>query len=154
MRLNNEKYLRSHPELKALVALFMRTLLEDKPEKPEIFAAKFFTRPDVKAIVLRVNSPGGSALASEIIWREVNLAKQKKKVVVSMGDYAASGGYYIACQADTIVAPPATVTGSIGVIGLRLNISKLLNKFFYSLIIRLFNFNKYKHIDSFIIFGI
>ena len=55
---------------------------------------------NVKAIVLRVNSPGGSALASEIIWREINLAKQKKKVVVSMGDYAASGGYYIACNAD------------------------------------------------------
>ena len=53
MRLNNEKYLRSHPELKALVSLFMRTLLEDKPEKPEIFAAEFFTRPDVKAIVLK-----------------------------------------------------------------------------------------------------
>ena len=53
MRLNNEKYLRSHPELKALVSLFMRTLLEDKPEKPELFAAEFFTRPDIKEIVLK-----------------------------------------------------------------------------------------------------
>ncbi|MFQ5447680.1 MAG: signal peptide peptidase SppA, partial [Saprospiraceae bacterium] len=70
----------------------------------------------VKAIVLRVNSPGGSALASENIWRELTLAKKAgKKVVVSMGDYAASGGYYISCMADKIVAEPNTLTGSIGV---------------------------------------
>ena len=80
---------------------------------------------NVKAIVLRVNSPGGSALASEIIWREINLAKQKKKVVVSMGDYAASGGYYIACAADSIVANPTTLTGSIGVFGMIPNLQKL-----------------------------
>ncbi|MDG2138759.1 MAG: signal peptide peptidase SppA [Flavobacteriales bacterium] len=73
---------------------------------------------NVKAIVLRVNSPGGSALASDVIWRETTLAKKVKPLVVSMGDYAASGGYYISCAADTIVANPTTLTGSIGVFGM------------------------------------
>lgn len=82
----------------------------------------------IKAIVLRVNSPGGSALASEIIWREMELAKKAKPVIVSMGDLAASGGYYIACGADTIVADPTTLTGSIGVFGIIPNIQKLLNE--------------------------
>jgi len=71
-----------------------------------------------KAIVLRVNSPGGSALASELIWRELELAKKEKPLVVSMGNYAASGGYYIAAGADKIVAEPTTITGSIGVFGM------------------------------------
>lgn len=71
----------------------------------------------VRAIVLRINSPGGSALASEVIWREVVLAKKVKPVVVSMGDLAASGGYYIACGATKIYADPNTLTGSIGVFG-------------------------------------
>jgi protease-4 len=79
----------------------------------------------VKAIVLRVNSPGGSALASEVIWRETVLAKKSKPLIVSMGDYAASGGYYIACAADTIVARPNTLTGSIGVFGLMFNAQNL-----------------------------
>lgn len=77
--------------------------------------------PDIVAIVLRVNSPGGSALASEVIWREMSLTKGTKPLVVSMGDYAASGGYYISCIADTIVAQPTTITGSIGVFGLLFN---------------------------------
>jgi len=72
----------------------------------------------VKAIVLRVNSPGGSALASDVIWREVALAKKVKPVVVSMGDVAASGGYYISCAANKIFASPNTITGSIGVFGI------------------------------------
>ena len=72
----------------------------------------------VKAVVLRVNSPGGSSYGSEQIWREVCLMKEKKPVIVSMGDYAASGGYYISCAADCIVAEPTTLTGSIGVFGL------------------------------------
>ncbi|MEE2700281.1 MAG: signal peptide peptidase SppA [Bacteroidota bacterium] len=72
----------------------------------------------VKAIVLRVNSPGGSALASDVIWRETILAKTTKPFVVSMGDLAASGGYYISCAADSIVANPTTITGSIGVFGI------------------------------------
>jgi protease-4 len=80
---------------------------------------------DVKAIVLRVNSPGGSALASDIIWREIEITKQSKPVVVSMGDVAASGGYYIAAGADKIFAEPTTITGSIGVFGTIPNISEL-----------------------------
>ncbi|MDG1731033.1 MAG: signal peptide peptidase SppA [Algibacter sp.] len=72
----------------------------------------------IKAIVLRVNSPGGSALASELIWREIELTKKVKPVIVSMGDLAASGGYYIASNADKIIAEPTTITGSIGVFGM------------------------------------
>jgi protease-4 len=81
----------------------------------------------VKAIVLRVNSPGGSALASDVIWREVTLAKAEKPLVVSMGDVAASGGYYIACAADRIVASENTITGSIGVFGLVPNMKGFFN---------------------------
>ena len=80
---------------------------------------------NVKAILLRVNSPGGSALASDVIWRETVLAKEEKPLIVSMGDYAASGGYYIACAADSIVANPTTLTGSIGVFGMIPNLQKL-----------------------------
>lgn len=81
---------------------------------------------NVKAVVLRVNSPGGSAYGSEQIWREVNLLKAEKPVVVSMGDYAASGGYYISCAANKIVAEPATLTGSIGIFGMMPDASELL----------------------------
>jgi protease-4 len=80
---------------------------------------------DVKAIVLRVNSPGGSALTSELIWREIEITKKTKPVVVSMGNYAASGGYYIAANADRIFAEPNTITGSIGVFGMLPNMSQL-----------------------------
>ncbi len=81
----------------------------------------------VKAIVLRVNSPGGSAFGSEVIWREVKLAQAVKPVVVSMGDYAASGGYYISSPAAVILANPTTITGSIGVFGTIPNLGELLN---------------------------
>ncbi|MCK9617390.1 MAG: signal peptide peptidase SppA [Lentimicrobiaceae bacterium] len=81
----------------------------------------------VKAIVLRINSPGGSALASEVIWREVELAKKVKPVIASMGDVAASGGYYIACNANKIFASPTTLTGSIGVFGMIPNLQKFFN---------------------------
>ena len=80
---------------------------------------------NVKAIVLRVNSPGGSALASDIIWRELELTKQEKPLVVSMGNLAASGGYYISCNANRIIAEPTTITGSIGVFGAIPNLSVL-----------------------------
>lgn len=80
----------------------------------------------IKAVVLRVNSPGGSAYGSEQIWHEVLLLKEKKPVVVSMGDYAASGGYYISCAADYIVAEPTTLTGSIGIFGMFPNLDNLL----------------------------
>ncbi len=82
---------------------------------------------DVKAVVLRVNSPGGSALASEVIWREMDLTRQEKPVVASMGDLAASGGYYISCYADTIVAHPNTITGSIGAFGLFMTGEELMH---------------------------
>jgi protease-4 len=101
----------------------------------------------VKAIVLRVNSPGGSALASDVIWREVSLAKKVKPVVVSMGDLAASGGYYISCAADKIFAEPNTITGSIGVFGLIPNIQRMLsNKF--GITVDTVNTNKYSDIGG------
>ena len=80
----------------------------------------------IDAVVLRVNSPGGSALASDIIWREIDLLKKEKPVVVSMGDVAASGGYYIACGADSIFADANTITGSIGVFSVIPNAEKFL----------------------------
>jgi protease-4 len=83
---------------------------------------------NVKAIVLRIDSPGGNALTSDLIWREVELTKKVKPVVVSMGNYAASGGYYIACNANTIFAENNTITGSIGVFGILPNFSKLTTK--------------------------
>jgi protease-4 len=82
----------------------------------------------VKAIVLRVNSPGGNAIASDIIWRELQLAAQVKPVIVSMGNYAASGGYYISCPATRIYADPTTISGSIGVFGLVPNAEKLMEQ--------------------------
>lgn len=82
---------------------------------------------NIKAVVLRVNSPGGSALASDVIWREMTLLQKSKPVVVSMGEYAASGGYYISAPADYIVADRLTLTGSIGVFGTVFNIEKLLS---------------------------
>lgn len=83
---------------------------------------------DIKAVVLRINSPGGSAFGSEQIWNEVKALKREKAVVVSMGDYAASGGYYISCAADCIVAEPTTLTGSIGIFGMFPNVKGLTDK--------------------------
>jgi protease-4 len=81
----------------------------------------------IKAVVLRVNSPGGSSLASDVIWREVMLTKKVKPIIVSMGDLAASGGYYISCAADSIFAEPNTITGSIGIFAILPNMQKLFN---------------------------
>ncbi len=83
---------------------------------------------NVKAIVLRVNSGGGSALASDVIWREITLSKKIKPVIASFGDVAASGGYYIACAADSIFVQPNTITGSIGVFGIIPNFQNLLEQ--------------------------
>ena len=83
---------------------------------------------DVKAVVLRVNSPGGSAYGSEQLWYAVSQLKKEKPVIVSMGEYAASGGYYMACNADTIVAQPTTLTGSIGIFGMYPNVKGLTDK--------------------------
>ena len=82
----------------------------------------------VKAIVLRVNSPGGTAMAADIIWQEMALAAKAKPVIISMGNYAASGGYYISAPATKIYANPTTISGSIGVFGLLPNAGKLLEK--------------------------
>lgn len=103
---------------------------------------------NVKAIVLRINSPGGSALASEVIWREVALAREEKPVIASFGDYAASGGYYIGCFADTIVAQPTTVTGSIGVFGLFFTGEELMNDKL-GINIETVNTNKYSDLGTF-----
>ena len=84
--------------------------------------------PTAKAVVLRINSPGGSAFLSEQIWHEVRELSQSRTVVVSMGDVAASGGYYIASAADAIVASPVTLTGSIGIFGILPDASELGRK--------------------------
>ena len=89
---------------------------------------KLMNDDDVKAVVLRVNSPGGSAYASEQIWRAVTNLKAKKPVVVSMGGYAASGGYYISCNANYIYTEPTTLTGSIGIFGMFPDVSQLLTQ--------------------------
>lgn len=102
----------------------------------------------VKAIVLRINSPGGSALASDVIWRETILTKGIKPIVVSMGDVAASGGYYIACAADSIVANPTTITGSIGVFGMIPNMQPFYKKTL-GITIDTVNTHKYSDIGSF-----
>ena len=81
----------------------------------------------IKAIVLRINSPGGSALASDVMWREIQLTKKFKPVIASMGSVAASGGYYMAMGCDTIVALPTTITGSIGIFGMLFNAQELMN---------------------------
>ena len=92
------------------------------------YLQKLMDDDDVKAVVLRVNSPGGSAYASEQIWRSVSLLKEKKPVVVSMGGYAASGGYYISCNANYIYSEPTTITGSIGIFGMFPDFSGLLTE--------------------------
>lgn len=103
----------------------------DKPVITEKLAdelRKLKDQEDVKAVVFRVNSPGGSAYVSEQIWKQVTELKKVKPVVVSMGDYAASGGYYISCAASKIIAEPTTMTGSIGVFGIFQNTAGLLSK--------------------------
>jgi protease-4 len=81
----------------------------------------------IKAIVLRINSPGGSALASDVMWREIQVTSKKKPIIASMSDVAASGGYYMAMGCDTIVAQPNTITGSIGIFGLIMNVTDFMN---------------------------
>ncbi len=109
-------------------------IVDGKGDKDEIGSDDFIKLirkarldDDVKAIVFRVNSPGGSAMASEAIWREITLAKKVKPVVVSMGDYAASGGYYISCAADSVFADETTITGSIGVFSVLANLKDFFN---------------------------
>lgn len=101
------------------------SIISSERFKDEIRKAR--KNDNVKAIVLRVNSPGGSALASEVIWRELEEARKEKPVIASMGEVAASGGYYIAAASDSIVAQPNTITGSIGIFALWFNAQGLLN---------------------------
>ena len=110
------------------VESFLTSMSVVTPDKLKEAFEKARTDDAVRAVVLRVDSPGGSALASDLIWREVMLTQREKPVVVSMGDVAASGGYYIAMAAGTIVAHPSTLTGSIGVFGGKLNMKGLYNK--------------------------
>ena len=115
------------PILPDIDSLFPSTSVIMPSELKKAFE-KARTDDTIQAVVLRVNSPGGSALASDLMWREVMLTQREKPVVVSMGDVAASGGYYIAMAAGTIVAHPSTLTGSIGVFGGKLNLKGLYNK--------------------------
>jgi protease-4 len=133
MSLENEMDLSSSPEVAVVYAVGQ---IEEGKGSDEVIGSdriaaalrKARTDEDVKAVVLRVNSPGGSALASDVIWRETQLIKQAgKPLVVSMGDLAASGGYYISCAADRIFANPNTITGSIGVFGVIPNIGNMLD---------------------------
>lgn len=108
------------------------TLLSDQPT---IITSKVIRdlrrlqeNDDVKAVVLRINSPGGSAYGSEQLWYAISQLKKEKPVIVSMGEYAASGGYYMSCNADTIVAEPTTLTGSIGIFGMYPNVKGLTDK--------------------------
>jgi len=109
---------------------------EDYPFQENIIAAKDLIEqinecvdnPDIAAIVLRIDSPGGSALASDLIWRAIRLARKKKPVVASLSDVAASGGYYVAMGADKVIAEPGTITGSIGVISGKLVLKGLFDK--------------------------
>ena len=102
------------------------SVISDKEYVKEL--RKLRDNDDVKAVVFRVNSPGGSAYISEQIWKEVTELKKVKPIVVSMGDYAASGGYYISCAADWIIAEPTTLTGSIGIFGIVPNVEGLMGK--------------------------
>ncbi len=111
-------------------------IVDGEGEVDEIGSTKFSRElrklrqdPSVKAVVLRVNSPGGSASASEVIQREIRLIKKVKPIVISMGSYAASGGYWISAYGDRIFAEPTTITGSIGVFGLQFDVKKLANDF-------------------------
>ncbi len=110
------------------------TILEGKGERGQIggetyrnYIRKARLDKSIKGVVIRVNSGGGSAMASEVIWREVFLTRKVKPVIVSFGDVAASGGYYMACAADSIFAQPNTITGSIGVFGILPNMEKFFN---------------------------
>ncbi|MCC7030751.1 MAG: signal peptide peptidase SppA [Chitinophagaceae bacterium] len=116
-----------------IAILYASGTINDGEGDEDIFSKNFIKEirkiaknDDIKAVVLRVNSPGGSALASEIIYHELMQLKKKKPIVVSMGNYAASGGYYISCAADSIFADENTLTGSIGVVGVMMNIGDML----------------------------
>ena len=126
---------KSNPENRIAVIYAEGAIVDGEGETDEVGGERFSRElralrqnDDVKAIVLRVNSPGGSATASEHIQRELRLAAEAKPVIVSMGSYAASGGYWISAYGDRIFAEPTTITGSIGVVGIHFDIQKLANQ--------------------------
>lgn len=131
-KFRNDQLINSNANIAVIVAEGAITVNGDEMTSEKV--CRYFREAradkDIKAVVFRVNSPGGSALASEEIWREVNLTAEKKKVIVSMGDVAASGGYYIATPADYIFAEPTTITGSIGVFGVIPFTGKMLQDYF------------------------
>ena len=138
--LTNSQYLASRPEPKAkankIAVIYANGQIVDGEGDDETIGSITLSKAirearenrKVKAIVMRVNSPGGSALASEVIRREVELAKATKPFIISMGSYAASGGYWISAEGDHIFADPTTLTGSIGVFGTFPNAKKFLNE--------------------------
>ena len=131
-KFKNDQLINSNANIAVIVAEGAITVDGDEMTSEKVcrYFSEARTNKKIKAVVFRVNSPGGSALASEEIWREVNLTAKKKKVIVSMGDVAASGGYYIATPADYIFAEPTTITGSIGVFGVIPYTGKMLEDYF------------------------
>jgi protease-4 len=131
-RKSYSSYKSSKNEIAVIVA--EGAIVPGSNDQPQVIAADSFVEEirkaredkDIKAIVLRVNSPGGEFRSSDMIWRELELAKKSKPVIASMSDYAASGGYYLSMGCDTIVAQPHTITGSIGIFGVMFNLSDFL----------------------------
>lgn len=134
-KINNDEILKDNDESPKIAVVFAEGAIIEKKSNTDI-SSKNYTQlldkilkdENIKGVVLRINSPGGSARASEEIWRKVKLLQQKMPVYVSMGNIAASGGYYIATAADTIFAQNNTITGSIGVFGLMFNANELIKK--------------------------
>ena len=131
----NSTNLKLNEKGKKIVVVNAEGAIVDSPSETDVSSVKYCKIFDdilkdekIEAVVLRVNSPGGSALASEKMWRKLKLIQEKMPSIVSLGNVAASGGYYIACAGDTILAEKNTITGSIGVFGLMFNVSKLKNR--------------------------
>lgn len=131
----NSTNLKLNEKGKKIVVVNAEGAIVDSPSETDVSSVKYCKIFDdilkdekIEAVVLRVNSPGGSALASEKMWRKLKLIQAKMPLIVSLGNVAASGGYYIACAGDTILAEKNTITGSIGVFGLMFNVSKLKNR--------------------------
>ena len=131
----NSTNLKLNEKGKKIVVINAEGAIVDSPSETDVSSLKYCKIFDdilkdekIEAVVLRVNSPGGSALASEKMWRKLKLIQEKMPLIVSLGNVAASGGYYIACAGDTILAEKNTITGSIGVFGLMFNVSKLKNR--------------------------
>jgi protease IV len=132
---NAKKYIKDGSSSNKIAVIIAEGEIQSGDEEGDVITSEAFIKElkkarndkKIKAIVLRINSPGGSALASDVMWREIELTKKVKPVIASMGDVAASGGYYMAMGCDAIVAQPTTITGSIGIFGMLFNTKELLN---------------------------